>query len=289
MACYHPITIPVKGTDAGGKVCWNDTTVSCGHCIGCRADQARDWTIRIMHECQMHDHAWFITLTYDNHKIPEHGTLNPADLSLFFRTLRKDHERGTISYYACGEYGDTTERPHYHAVLFGAPFLDRTIWNDYPGNPVWTSEALEHYWPHGLSQFGAVTPGSAAYVAGYVRKKLSKRHHPDAYLRVDGDTGELVEVQQEFSRMSLNPAVGRRWIEKYWKDVYPADRVILNGREYKPPRYYDKWMAEHHPHVLLDVKVKRDREAKHLEEETLQAKEKIHKARTQLFETRRKI
>lgn len=242
-----------------------------------------------MHEAQMHEHAWFLTLTYDDENIPENGSLNPQDLSLFFRTLRKDHERGTISYYACGEYGDTTERPHYHSVLFGAPFLDRVLWRDDPFNPVWTSNSLGTYWPHGLSQFGAVTPGSAAYVAGYVRKKLSKRWNPDAYTRVDDETGELVDIQQEFSRMSLRPAVGRRWIERYWRDVYPNDFVLLDGRKYKPPRYYDKWMEEHHPEIMFDVKCKRDDEAVHLEEEKLRAKEKIHRARTQLFEKREKI
>lgn len=242
-----------------------------------------------MHETQMHSHAWFVTLTYSNEEIPEHGSLHPPHLSAFFKALRRDRPKGTVSYYACGEYGETTQRPHYHAVLYGVDFLDRTQLRSDRSGPVWRSKALESYWPHGLSEFSTVTPGSAAYVAGYVRKKVAQKVDPNHYTRVDPDSGELHELEKEFSRMSLKPAIGKRWIEKYWSEVYPADQVVVDGKTFRPPRYYDKWMDQHHPQIMFDVRLQRDAQGVSLEPEKLTAKEKIHQARVSLFQTRGKV
>jgi hypothetical protein len=242
-----------------------------------------------MHESQLHQAAWFLTLTYSDERIPEHGSLNPSDLRNFFKAVRRDYPPGSVRYYACGEYGERTQRPHYHAVLFGADFLDKCAVPRASRDPVWRSPTLERYWPHGLSEFGNVSRASAAYVAGYVRKKVLKRQDPEAYTRVVPDTGELVELEPEFSRMSLRPAIGRRWIERYWQDVYPRDFVVQEGKEYKPPRYYDKWMDEHHPEVMMQVREKRITEALELSRYTLDAKEAIHEARVGLFSHRGKV
>lgn len=240
-----------------------------------------------MHELQMHRNAWFVTLTYSNEELPENGSLNPGDLQKFFKELRR--QESPLSYYACGEYGETTKRPHYHAVLFGPQFLDRFIHRDTNGTVVWRSPSLEAVWDHGQSEFGTVTPASAAYVAGYVRKKIRTKDDPNGYTRVNPQTGELVEIEKEFSRMSLKPAVGKRWIERFWKDVYPKDKVYIEGREFRPPRFYDKWLEANHPEMMMKVRLKRYEETKELEERTLQAKEKIHEARVGLFQQRGKV
>jgi hypothetical protein len=291
MACYHPIKVgvPKDSFRPGGPKIWVEQTVPCGHCLGCRADQARDWSIRIMHETQMHEQSWFLTLTYSNEEIPTNGSLNPAHLQAFFKALRRDHPPKSISYYACGEYGERTQRPHYHAVLYGVDFLDRAFLRHPSSGPVWRSQTLESYWPHGLSEFSTVTPGSAAYVAGYVRKKVSQKADPNHYTRVDPDTGELIELTKEFNRMSLKPAIGKRWIEKYWSEVYPTDQVVVAGRTFRPPRYYDKWMDQHHPHLMFNVRFNRDRNAEFIAREKLAAKEKIHAARVELYQQRGKV
>ena len=277
MACYDSIQLP-----------WLPLRVPCGKCIGCRADQARDWSIRIMHEAELHQPAWFVTLTYNDEAMPPNDSLDPTHLRKFFKTLRRDQNE-KISYYACGEYGETTKRPHYHAVLFGPHFLDKRPHYRRPNSQVWRSPYLESRWKYGNSEFSAVNHASASYTAGYVRKKLSARQDPNHNLRVYEHTGEIVEVQPEFSRMSLKPAIGKNWIEKYWEETYTHDRVVVEGKEFKPPRYYDKWMSEHHPDVLIDVKLKRDAEAQWRPPEKVQAQETIHKARSALFESRNKI
>ncbi len=291
MACYRPIQIHV-GSDSirpGGPKIWGERTVPCGNCMGCRSKQARDWAFRIMHETQMHESSWFITLTYSNERIPPNGSLNPADLRTFVKNLRRNRSPGSLSYFACGEYGEITQRPHYHAVLYGTPLLDKYILRASDTRPVWRSKTLESHWPDGHAEFSTVTPGSASYVAGYVNKKVSKKVNPEAYTRVNKDTGELIELQKEFSRMSLKPAIGKRWIEKYWQDVYPRDFVVMNGKEFKPPRYYDKWMEANHPEIMFEVKCKRDDEAEYIPKEKLIAKERIHASRTELFQKRQTV
>lgn len=239
-----------------------------------------------MHEKQLHDAAWFVTLTYRDQELPENGSLRPQDFRRFVKALRRDYPAGAVRFFGCGEYGERSQRPHYHAVLYGPHFLDRHFLRSTSSGDVWRSPALESYWPHGHSELGTVTAASTAYVAGYVRKKVSRRVNEDAYLRVDDHTGELVEIHQEFTRMSLRPAIGRRWIERYWQDVYPRDFVVVGGKQYKPPRYYDKWMDDNHPEIMMRVREKRIEEAEQKSAYQLTAGEKIHEARVSLFETR---
>jgi len=231
----------------------------------------------------MHEFSWFTTLTYAEEELPENGTLDPSHLRAFFKDLRRGRPRGSVSYFACGEYGDRTQRPHYHAVLFGPAFLDRLPDPDPTRSGVFRSKTLEGTWRRGIAELGSVTFASASYVAGYVRKKVVSREHPDIYTRVDPETGELVEVEPEFARMSLKPAIGRRWIEKYWQDVYPRDYIVVDGIQQKPPRYYDKWLEKNHPELALQVREKRYAEMEDVEPDKLRAAEAIHESRNRLY------
>lgn len=288
MACYHPVTVHVK--KKGLVSASVEQVVPCGSCLGCRADQTRDWSIRIMHEAQVQERAWFLTLTYDDENIPSDWSLDPSHLRQFFDELRKAYPEERIRYYACGEYGTQSERPHYHAVVFGAPFADRFSISSSGGNhyPTWRSPLLESVWRRGFSEIGTVTHASAQYVAGYVRKKLKKRDSAH-YERLDPYTGELYDLEPEFSRMSRRPGLGMPWLEKYWKDVYPRDYVVVEGKEFRPPRAYDKWLENHHPELFFQVKWEREKNARYLAPEKLEAKEKIHQSRARLFETRSKV
>jgi len=47
----------------------------------------------------------------------------------------------------------------------------------------------------------------------------------------------------EFSHMSNRPGIGAEWYKKFAREVYgrdgSVDSVVINGKEVKPPRYYD--------------------------------------------------
>ncbi len=300
MPCYHPIDVAIKRKSLYPSKKWDTSdiqTVPCGNCVGCRAEQGRQWAVRMMHESRMHEASAFVTLTLEDKELNENRELCARDFSGFIKRLRKTQKR-KISYFGCGEYGEITQRPHYHAAIFGVDFQDRDVGFDTSRPGVWRSRTLDDTWGRGRCEGGTLTMASASYVAGYVRKKVKAKD----YERANPLTAELLAA--EFARMSLNPAIGRRWIEHWWRDVYPRDFVVIDGVEAKPPRYYDKWMdgqhngskacfygtrCKEHQQVMDDVRNKRYEEAQELDKRELAAREAHAKSRINLFATRKKI
>lgn len=274
MACYKPLKGYVK---ASGGITFrrNESTgffmqVPCGRCIGCRLDYARDWAVRCWHESSLYDDNCFITLTYEEDPI----TLQKKDFQNFMKRLRKEYAPRKIRFFHCGEYGSTCSehrvkncavcgpihRPHYHAVLFNLDFEDKEFYMDRNGYPVWTSEKLTDIWSHGKTEVGTVTFESAGYTARYMTKKINGEKAQDHYRRLVVQTGELFPVLPEYTTMSRRPGIGLRWIERYWRDVYPCDFVVLNGGvKVGVPRYYDNWLLKNHPEMYERIKRKRIR------------------------------
>lgn len=244
MACFRPLD--AWKTDAG-KVVFSDRgdgrhmLLPCGQCVGCRLERSRQWAIRCMHEASMHEENGFLTLTYNEEHCP--NSLVYRHFQLFMKRARK--ELGPLRFYMCGEYGSKNFRPHYHALLFGCGFLsDRYLWrNSGSGFPLYRSPTLDRLWIYGNAEVGDVSFESAAYVARYCLKKVTGEGAVEHYRRVDSNSGEIVEVEPEFTRMSLGrrkgEGIGGPWIKKFYTDVYPEDGVLVNGMKCKPPRYYD--------------------------------------------------
>lgn len=248
MACFSPIT--AWQLDSGeivfaerGKI-RRSLTLPCGQCVGCRLERSRQWAVRCVHESQLYDVSSYVTLTYNDEHLPDLGGLEYRHFQLFMKKLRRKF--GPVRFFMCGEYGEESKRPHFHACLFGVSFPDREPCSgDGDGFPLYRSDMLESLWGYGFCTIGAVTFDSAAYVARYVMKKVTgdaAQHH---YLRTDFRTGEIGLVRPEFCRMSLKPGIGARWIERYSAEVYVRDGCVINGVVVKPPRYYDKWLKEH--------------------------------------------
>lgn len=275
MACFFPIPAfrsnptPVfpKGqiffTEHKIKGAYLPLKIPCGHCVGCRLDKAREWAIRCMHEAKMYEANCFITLTFSDDALQrrKHRFLDKRDFQLFMKRLRKMFGAG-IRYYHCGEYGDKFGRPHYHACIFGFDFPDKKLWTVKNGQRLYRSEALEQLWPYGYSSIGAFDFNTAAYVARYTLKKKYGSASKVHYQHVDQTTGEVIEVQSEYSTMSRRPGIGRAWFDQYRGDVFPRDRVLVKGRELRPPRYYDKIFEVEFPSDFHRIKVKRLNRAK---------------------------
>jgi len=224
MPCLSPISVSKKGyVDLR-------VTVACGQCIGCRVDRTEDWATRIVHEASLHDLSQFVTLTYSDQHLPPGNTLVKKHYQDFIKRLRYHHGQ-KLRYFAVGEYGDTSERAHYHAVLFGIDFADkRPHSKNEHGDQLFTSDLLDKIWSHGHAFFGKVTVQSARYVAKYCIKKVNGPLAP----------GHYGSRQPEFAIMSLKPGIGSGWFEKYQSDVYPSDFIVLQGKKRSPPRYYDE-------------------------------------------------
>ena len=119
MPCYYPLNAmrSSSGIQFTGDTIGN-IKIPCGRCVGCRLERSRQWSVRIMHESQLHAENSFITLTYDDAHVPSDYSLRYPDFQKFMKRLRK-HTGLPIRYYMCGEYGETFSRPHFHSCIFG--------------------------------------------------------------------------------------------------------------------------------------------------------------------------
>lgn len=266
MACYKPLTgyraakaDPVtgrRGITFSVREGYADLPVElpCGQCIGCRLERSRQWAMRCVHEASLHDRNCFLTLTYKPECVPARGMLNKADFQKFMKRLRKHIEPRRVSFFHCGEYGEELGRPHYHALIFGYDFDDKKPWKQTKDGTLYTSELLSSLWGLGHAVAGPVTFQTAAYTARYALKKVTGKAAAEHYRRVDQETGEVYQLPPEYITMSLKPAIGRGWFERFKSDVYPSDSVIHKGRELKVPAYYDRLFKREAPEALLAIK-----------------------------------
>jgi hypothetical protein len=182
----------------------------------------------------MHKENSFLTLTYSDENVPGGGTLVYGDFQRFMKRLRKRIGL-PIRFFMCGEYGEQTVRPHYHAIIFGYGFPDKTYWGKSPtGHPIYRSKELEELWTEGNSLIGSVTRESAGYVARYCMKKINGDLAEDHY------KGR----EPEFAHMSLKPGIGLSFFEKFSSDILPNDYVIQDGFKIPVPKYYDRKFEE---------------------------------------------
>lgn len=249
MACLFPVGC----YDTDKKL----TLRPCGMCKKCRLEKAKEWSVRIMHEAKMHKENCFLSLTFNNQNIPADGSIRKKDVVRFMKRLRKQLAPKKVRFYACGEYGDKSFRPHYHVLIFGHDFKDKevfkTITNGSQQYFIYTSEELSKIWDYGFSTTANLTMETALYTARYVQKKIT------------GNSDYAREIKEkrygdklpEFALMSRMPGIGSTWFDQYGNDVYPKDFVTINGCKFKPPRYYDSLYARKNPHKFLEIKEKR--------------------------------
>lgn len=222
--CYTPITVCPDTI--------NRYTVPCGKCPRCALRRASAWSFRLMQEERVSISSWFITLTYATHSLPFsrncYRTLQIRDLQLFFKRLRKAHEGDVnyplpIKYYAVGEYGTKTARPHYHILLFNAD-VERVAaaW------AIWQADKGT-YKPIGDCYYGSVESASVGYCLKYMfkPKRIGLNRNDDR--------------QPEFGTMSKG--LGQSYLTENMVRWHLAsdDRMYLNlwdGRRCSMPRYY---------------------------------------------------
>jgi len=270
--------------------------IPCSKCIECRLENARQWAIRSVHEAQMYENNIFLTLTYNDENLPK--KLEKRDFQLFMKSLRKKifkdflnsygqenwklldkqeqktlYNKIKIGVHYVGEYGEKTKRPHWHAIIFNYAPDDKTYkYSTDSGDRVYKSESIDTLWNKGHTEFGSVTFESAGYVSRYSAKKL-----------VHGNDG-----QHDFNPVpgkSSHQAIGKKWLEKYYKDIFNYGQVILsNGQKCAIPRYYEKWLAKNHPSEFQDyvLKIKHERQ-RNAEQKQQSDLEKEHETQTRRF------
>lgn len=297
MRCFYPLsawqTFPGKIVFVNPGTYRRALRLRCGGCIGCRLARSRAWAVRCMNEASLYTNNSYVTLTYSDQNLPEHGQLVYRDFQLFLKRLRKafSHRdemknfwRLPIRFFMCGEYGDNNARPHFHACLFNVSFPDMEYLRMSPsGQKLFRSPLLESLWPQGFSSVGTVTFESAAYVARYICKKITGKDAELHYGRISMATGEIFEMVPEFCQMSLKPGIGREWIKRFKDEVLVRDAVIVNGSPVSVPKYYDIYLESVDADTFGDIKAKRIAVGKSLKAdctpERLAVQETVAKAR----------
>lgn len=297
MSCYKPLKGILLGVQDGKKrikvvpydsieVFKNDGsqyesfTLPCGHCVGCRKDQAKEWSNRLLMESLYHDgKCFFVTLTYSDSyahfvdyvnprtgqyfgKETKHqATLNKRDIQLFMKRLRDYFKDQKIRFYCAGEYGGHTFRPHYHLILFGLEVDAKEfipMGKSETGDQYFYWPRMSELWEYGFHSIEPANEYTFKYVANYVTKKLGV--HPNKWYEDQG-------IVAPFSLMSRKPGIGAQYLIDH-PEIMDDDKIVIGtarGKyEFAPPRYFKKGYKEVFPdrydkHVAVVTKASEDR------------------------------
>ncbi len=208
---------PTKFSSTGGVF------VSCGQCMPCRVRRRQEWLTKLILEWLTWNRGAFITLTYDNDNLPhgdyyKGGTLVKDDVQKFMKRFRfhfkKYDKKREIRYFAVGEYGDNTNRAHYHLLIFNIDIDEAKHFTDLS-------------WKKGFNTVADLHINRLVYTCSYTIKKMTSIHD-----FLDGRV-------PEFSLMSRKPAIG------YYGLNLLVD--LLKDKKMFPKNYagsYDKWWME---------------------------------------------
>lgn len=207
--------------------------VPCGKCLPCQKKRRSEWSLRLEHEYLFSDSAFFITLTYNDFHIPRtkegYQTLHKKHLQNYIKRLRNDHVKyvskyfkcskkdvkhkaKSLRYYAVGEYGSKTRRPHYHLILFNMDIANLA--------------SLTNQWKAGFADVGTVTSASINYVTKYMFKQFNRK--------TDKRT-------PPFSLMSKKPIIGQAYLENYGVHHIESESLEVrdqNGHVRRLPKAY---------------------------------------------------
>lgn len=253
------------GVTTEGKIVY----LPCGNCLGCRLDRRQELTFLQSAEASLHEYNWFLTLTYDDWKcmqftgLPPYS-LNKQHLSDFIESMRKycKYNKADFRFFACGEYGERFERPHYHLSIFGLhprllklddddnvkhriDFLDRGKLRscintscDNDGSFHWVSPVISKRWLFGNHRLYLANHDTFQYVASYSVKRLTGMAKDD-WLKTNR---ELPFFNQS------RPSIGKPWFDKFHNDlsVPDGDNLVndylsFNGSSFRVPRIMHKW------------------------------------------------
>lgn len=228
------------------------TDLPCGHCLGCKVKTSKDWAIRCWAEAQESNYTYFITLTYADEY--NDNQLHVEHVQTFIKKIRKYYYDKTgitnLRYIICGEYGTTTNRPHYHIILFTPAIIpDLSLVFEYEkdghiqyvkksnkqGQPYYYSKLIETTWGKGQCATAKGSMATYAYVARYITKKNNDN--------------------QCFILASLKPGIGTNYFIKNYKKIL-NEGIVINGQHFNYlPRAWEKKLEEIDPEAYFQYQI----------------------------------
>ena len=168
----------------------------------------------------MHERNAFVTLTYDDEHLPQDNKVTKDELQRFIKRLRKNNPFNKFRYFACGEYGEETQRPHYHLLLFGQDFRGAEL---RLSDGFYSSHQISEAWPYGHNHSANIDVGSCFYVAGYVQKKRD----------------------DEASFTMKSNSLGRPYVDRFWRQILQLDGdCVIAGFKTPVPSVYIEWKEQ---------------------------------------------
>lgn len=216
MQCLKPI-----------KIEYEEMHVPCGKCVSCLIARSREWATRLVHECAEHNNSIFLTLTYNDENLPHGHNVSKDDIVKFVKRLRYYLEPRKIKYFVTSEYGPTTLRPHYHAILFNISKHDEATINS--------------AWTKGFTKIGTVTYDSCRYVADYL------------FLYKKVDIERLRDKKETF--LVCSNGIGRDYALKNKTSFLERGYTTVRGVPVGLPRYY-----QHLLEISTEDKLERKKE-----------------------------
>lgn len=182
--------------------------------------------------------------------------------------FNRKYDHNGIRFLACGEYGDKTMRPHYHVLLFNAPFTANDLeykFSNMNGDQYFVSKLLDRAWGQGIAVVSPANWTNAAYTARYVMKKQTGENAVEMY--------DTIGIRPPFIRASNNPGIGGlayRGFETFYHlneesgEVFIKPEVILTSDGETPdscsiPRYFKRLYKNESPEAFEYYKAERQK------------------------------
>lgn len=244
LNCSRPGLLPYS--DSFGRPIF----VPCRTCPTCRSSRVSEWTQRLKYEFNHCSSASFVTLTYDDIHLEYEFNDRSLPPSLRRRTfhryidsLRHWCQREVsknsqkifygvnphFTYFACGEYGSDTNRPHYHVIIFGMNFQT-------------CRKIFKTTWKYGNVDVRPAQVGAIRYVLKYMHKQVFGKMIDDIY------TSHYVEPPF----FSFTPGIGSGLYSSHQYEISKYGWFTNGAKKLFPNRYYSNKLSS-----FSDFSVKR--------------------------------
>lgn len=242
MKCLNPTRLP------------QGIFVPCGKCVSCRINRQEEWIFRMEKEMlSSNGSCYAVTFTYDQENVPyeeETGLIldkkHLIDLTKRIRNyvdrqkLPKEYTGKKINfikglkmkYYAVGEYGDETGRPHYHILFFNFPVVD----------PEAAHNLFLFAWENkGFVYIDRLSTKAMRYVCGYIvenKKKLKtafvnrSKGIGESYLTVNNQKYHVENLQPYAKKLNgTSVKLGKYYRDKMFS-IKVKEKIFKKGLEY---------------------------------------------------------
>lgn len=232
MKCPNPI---INNTKLGRYF------VPCGKCYACINRKLNDIRLRTLYHYAKYNYcAYYVTYTYNNESLPSDNKLSIKNIQDYFKRLRinikrSDERNIKLSYILSGEYGSPkyTQRPHYHAMIFGLP-------KEIGGKPA--EYYIHQSWGNGFTKIEYIVnqPKVISYILKYILKDtILKRIYLEKNQKYDNETYFYL-ISKNFGKLDhkQKKLLTKNLFKEKIKEQTTKLLVEVNGHNYAIPRYW---------------------------------------------------